>query len=510
MSKGRQGAIATLIAMTSRASSQVVLIGVTLVATRYLNPADFGVFALATAFVTLARTLLYAGPFEYLMKAPDLEKSALECLVANALLAAVSTIVLACIAFLSPLIFRSPAVEPVLLMLAPSILIAAVASWEESQLLRQGNIRTYYAITTGVELVSSGLAVVMLVRGYGLIALIVQNYVRAVLLTIGYWRMLTLPRLRRVDPHHLATVVRWSISRYGSVILSFTNNYSGDLILGAILSPASTGVYRAGSRIVGAASDIFAQPAAIMSMAGLSRRYAAGNPADGHWLTMLSGIALFGWPALAGMAIVANRLAPIALGEQWTAAGPVISILCMARMGGFFTIFAGTSLFVYDRQRLVLIIQIVTAIASAGLTCVFAPLMGVIGAATAAACSSVVSGGGLVYFAARQGGFGSRQLRTAAAVMVIPLCATVIAAVTGDMIAAHVASDAIAQLVIVIILGAGGWAMSIALLRRQVLNALHSLSHAPAQTNAATDTKSGVITGETAIIGEPGIRSSPA
>ncbi len=94
--------------------------------------------------------------------------------------------------------------------------------------------------------------------------------------------------------------------------------------------------------------------------------------------------------------------------------------------------------------------------------------------------------------------------------MVIPLCATVIAAVSGDMIAAHLASDAIAQLVIVIILGAGGWAISIALLRRHVLNALHSLSHAPAETNAATDTKSGVMTGETAMIGEPGIRSSPA
>lgn len=500
MSKGRQGAIAALIAMVSRASNQIFLIGVTLVATRYLNPADFGVFALATAFVTLARTLLYAGPFEYLMKAPDLEKSATECLVANIALAGCATIILAGIAIASPLIFQSDAVESVLLMLAPSVLIASVGSWEESQLLRKGNVRAYYMITMAVEFVSSGLAIVMLIRGYGLIALVLQNYLRVSLLTIVYRFMLTLPKLRRIDRQHLGTIVRWSTSRYGSVALSFTSNYGADFILGAILSPASTGVYRAGSRIVSAASDIFAQPGAIMSMTGLSRRYAAGKPADGQWLTMFSGLALLGWPALAGMALVADRLAPVALGERWAAAGPVIAVLCIARLSGFLTIFAGTSLFVHDRQRLVLMVQVVNASTSATLTLLIAPHLGVVGAAVAAACASWVSGMTLVFFAAKQGGFAPGQVRRAATVVLIPLIATIAGASIGRVVAPLATANAIAQLVIIVVLGAAFWAASAVVLRSRIIEAFHSLSQAPADT----------MIDEPDLVVEPGIRSSAA
>jgi hypothetical protein len=46
--------------------------------------------------------------------------------------------------------------------------------------------------------------------------------------------VLTLPDLPRADPETTRAVLAWSWSRYGSIIVGFLANYSGDLLLGAV------------------------------------------------------------------------------------------------------------------------------------------------------------------------------------------------------------------------------------------------------------------------------------
>ena len=71
-----------LLAMAARGGTQLFALTVTLVATRYLSPGDFGVFALATVFITVVRNLLYAGPAEFLLKTRDADRDAADCLAA--------------------------------------------------------------------------------------------------------------------------------------------------------------------------------------------------------------------------------------------------------------------------------------------------------------------------------------------------------------------------------------------------------------------------------------------
>ncbi|MFD2781498.1 hypothetical protein ACFS32_10645 [Novosphingobium pokkalii] len=71
-------------------------------------PADFGVFAIAAAFLTLSRTMLYTGPFEYVLKAPEADgaKVASAGLAAN-LVVALGWVILLCAAGLAaPFVFR--------------------------------------------------------------------------------------------------------------------------------------------------------------------------------------------------------------------------------------------------------------------------------------------------------------------------------------------------------------------------------------------------------------------
>src|SRR5690242_8245612 len=143
--------VSAVTAIGSRASSQVFLLGLTLVATRCLSPADFGLYALASIFVTLARSLLYSGPFEYLMKAPDLEAPPPRARAATALVALGSSLVRMAMARPGARLFGSPEIAPLMVALAPSTLIASLASWQESLVLRSGKVNGYYAATMAVE-----------------------------------------------------------------------------------------------------------------------------------------------------------------------------------------------------------------------------------------------------------------------------------------------------------------------------------------------------------------------
>jgi O-antigen/teichoic acid export membrane protein len=115
-------------------------------------------------------------------------------------------------------------------------------------------------------------------------------------------------------------LLRWSASRYGAAGVAAVSAYSGDLILGVLVSPAATGPFRASNRIATAASDIFAQPAVLLVRTALARCHARGAGADHGWQMMLAGIAMIGWPVLADLALLAGWIAAGVLGPAWAGA----------------------------------------------------------------------------------------------------------------------------------------------------------------------------------------------
>ncbi len=366
----RGAGLTAAIAMIARGSGQGAVVVVTLLATRVLSPADFGVFAIGAALLTLARTMLYTGPFEYLLKAP-LERTrqvASACLAANLIVALVWLVLLGVVGVLSPFVFHGAGVGGIVLALAPSNLIAALAGWLESLLLRSGRVRRYYGVTIVVEIFSAAGAAGLLLEGQGLWALVVQVYLRLALLAGLYGLMGPGVTLVKPDRAETAAVLGWSVSRYGSVIVGFLSNYSGDLLLGVVFSPAASGLYRVGNRIVTALADMFNQPAGLLMTTSLAAAHARGEHRGRAWLGLLAPFAALSWPALAVLALTADAVAPVLLGPAWAAAGPVIAVFCVARMASLIGVGATAELVISNRQGRILAIQTAAAVASGSLT----------------------------------------------------------------------------------------------------------------------------------------------
>ena len=468
----REGGGTAVIAMAARVSGQFAMVAVTLVATRHLGPADFGLFAIAGAFVMLARTMLYTGPFEYLLKAaPERERETTSaCLAATVAVACGWTLLLAAIGLAAPMLFRGSGVAGVILTLAPSVLLAAFAAFAEAAMLRSGAVRRYYAITVVAEFGAGLAAIALLVGGWGIWALVVQIYARIALLIVALGGFG--PRLALVRPAfgEVITVLRWSISRFGSVLVGFLANYSGDLVLGVVFSPAAAGLYRASNRMVTALADMFVQPAGMLALTTLAAERAgrsgggagagagagAGEARPGAWLRLTALFAALGWPALAVLALFANRLVLLALGPAWAAAGPVVAVFCLARMAALVTAVASAALVVADRQGRVLAVQSAAAGATAALTVLVAPF-GARAAALAATLVAVVTAVVLVRAALRREEHAA--LVEAARLVLFPLAGAFGAAFAADRLAMH--APTLLALALPLACAAAGWLIAV-------------------------------------------------
>ncbi len=456
----RAGGGTAVIAMAARVSGQFAMVAVTLVATRHLGPADFGVFAIAGALVMLARTMLYTGPFEYLLKLPrdsDQPSGAGACLAATVLVALGWIALLLVLGLAAPFVFKGGGVAPVILALAPSVLLGALAAFAESLMLRSGAVRRYYAITVLAEVGAGLAAIALLVAGWGLWALVLQIYARTLLMALALGALGS-PLALALPPRALvAEVLRWSASRFGSVLVTFLANYSGDLVLGVVLSPAASGLYRAANRMVTALADMFVQPAGMLALTTLAaeRARGEGDGRPGTWPQLAGLFAVLGWPALALLALFAHRVVPLALGPAWAAAAPVVAVFCVARMAALVTAVATAELIVTDRQGKVLAVQTVAATATAALTILAAPY-GALGAACVATLVALLAAGVLALTALQRR--DRPALAEAAHLVALPLAGAFGAAFAADRLFG--ASAPLAALALPLACAAAGWLLA--------------------------------------------------
>ncbi len=374
MSSNQAGIVSGSVGFASRAMVQLLMFVVTIVATRVLSIEAFGAYALASLFLILARALFYVGPYEYLLKSQHDETLYSACFGANLVLAGLCGLLLVGFNSAAPHIFQTNLVGSLIAYLTPSIFLVAATAWYEAVLLRAMRVRRYYVGTLIGDISGATVAVLMLLDGYGVKSLIVQTYVRLFILLLFYMISIRSHPGFGAGMSRIGEVLRWSRARYAAVMLNFTSAYGADILLGALLSPTATGLYRASSRIVSSLTDLFAQPLQKIAQTNLSARYVRAQELGSSWLTMLSGVGAIAWTGLLTLAFLAHELVPLALGAKWAPAIPVVIAFCVIKSFSLLDAVTTSFLVCHDRQNTMLRVQIGVAIAVLGLTWSFAPL----------------------------------------------------------------------------------------------------------------------------------------
>lgn len=265
-------------AFFARSLQQIATFIITLLAARFLLPAEYGVYSLGIIFITLVQTLTYTGFYHFIINSQDEDDAVLSTSFWLIFGLSVGAALLLCVgAYPIGAFFNAPDLSTVLLLLALVQPIAAASAWCSAVLLRREAMQLHFTVMFVQNLTALVGGIVLLLLWQSLFALVAYRYVRVISGAILYI-VLTQDRPQfRFDRLLAREAAKFSGGLYGSRLLTFLSRYSGDLLLGAMFSTAEAGLYRFGNRIASGAVDVVGQPMASFAVSRFGAAGRAGN-----------------------------------------------------------------------------------------------------------------------------------------------------------------------------------------------------------------------------------------
>ena len=293
---GRNGGRAAF-AFTARALQQVSTLVITLLAARFLEPAQYGVYSLGIVFIVLVQTMTYTGFYQFILTSKADDGAVLStCFWLIVGLVSLASLGLGLAAFPLQWMFQAEPLGMVLLLLALIQPLASIGAWSSAALLRRGAVMRNFTVMFGQNLVALTGGTILLWFWHSIYALVAFRYLRVLTGAVLY-ALLGRDRPGLTFRRDLARqATAFSGGLYGSRALGFLARYAADLLLGLLHSPAAVGLYRFGNRVATGASDVFNQP--MSSFAATQFGAAARQDRDlamplarfSGTITMLSGL----------------------------------------------------------------------------------------------------------------------------------------------------------------------------------------------------------------------------
>jgi O-antigen/teichoic acid export membrane protein len=299
---------------------------------RLLTPAEFGAYAVAAAVIGIAAIVAEFGLKNFLIQEAELTAPVQRAAFGFALAMGVSAAALTFFAgqLLAKLGLIGPVLAELLAILALSLVLQSLQKPVLAILQRQmkfgallvvGLAKAAILAITVILLASAGLGASSLAWG------VIAQGLAGVLIVHGFRRAVpwVAPSLRGWRPILAFGGVSTAIST-----LKEAGEAAPSLAIGHFLGFAATGLFNRAQAVAGLFDKGFMQAVSPIVLPMLAARRRDGRdlkPTYEMKVAYLSGIA---WPFFAVLALMADPVIGVVLGEPWTAAAPAVRILAIA------------------------------------------------------------------------------------------------------------------------------------------------------------------------------------
>ncbi len=297
----------------------------TLILARLLTPADFGVVAMAVAFISMAE-LLGAFGFDVAIihnqRATDAEyNSAWTC---NILLGACIALIMVVAAVPISHFYRRPELVAVVLALALGPLIAAAQNIGVVAFRKELDFRREFRFQVGRKI--AGFMVVVplavILRNYwALVAGMLFSQVAGT--TLSYLMHPYRPRPTLSKFRQLFHFSRWML--LNNVVL-FARDRSSDFFLGRLGGPSDLGTYNVAYELANLPTSEISAPINRALLPGFAKMQSNDSVAQAY-RGAVQLLAMLALPASALLFGLAPYLVVLLLGPKWTSAIPVMKVL---------------------------------------------------------------------------------------------------------------------------------------------------------------------------------------
>lgn len=342
----------------------LLLFGFTIALARLLTPADFGAVAMLSLFVGIASTLAEGGLGAALIQAKNPTQQDISTVFwAQLMLALLLASVLAASGPLIASIFKLPILQPLALAFGFNIVLNATASIHFSLFNKHLDFRPTAIATLTSQTVGGLVAIGLALSGAGPWALVSQTLVTSLVAAVLLWFFSSWRPSLNFSITAFRKFANFGLSGVAMAWLFEIETRVGTIAIGLHGSPVETGQYHRASSL----QLIFAR-----LLSGIVSRIAFPVLAEVQddrvrFLRALREATFVNFSITAmvmwTLASIAEPLVYILLGEQWLPSAPVLEALCVS--AGFVAvtgIFA-KSLRAINCIKIVLIQQIIRAVA---------------------------------------------------------------------------------------------------------------------------------------------------
>lgn len=319
--------------LLERCSSQAISLLVTIILARVILPHDFGVIALIIVFIDIANVIIDGGLNTALIQKKNTDETDYSTILYFSM--GMATVLYMLLFFLSPLIARfydNSFLTPIFRVLGVILFFNSFNSIQRAYVAKNMLFDRLFYCSLGATIISGATGIVLAFNGYGVWALVMQQIVFQITLTIIMWFTI------QWRPHLIFSISRFQkLFDFGwkvlvtNLIISFYENVRS-LVIGKLYSPATLAFFDRGKQMPGlimlninsslqaillpAFSDIQDERSRVKQMMKRSIE--------------LTNFCIL--PILVGIIVTAEELVTILLTDKWLEAVPFIQIFCIAFM----------------------------------------------------------------------------------------------------------------------------------------------------------------------------------
>ena len=334
------GAVATGIKW--KALTQVVSecsrVVVTLVLTRLLTPADYGVAGMAIVCASFATLFTDPALGMALIQRPQItEADRSTAFWTTVSVGAIATIVGIALSGVVADLFGEPEVKNLFIALSLGFVVTALAATQTSLLARDLAYRSLEIREIAATLLGAVAALVVAIAGFGPWAIIANWLVGVVTTTVLVWFLSPWRPHATFSRDSLRDLGGFGSKVFGARILGWGNLNADKFIVGRQLGPSALGAYSLAYNVMFMPVARIAIPIAHILSPAYARMQDDPERLERAWLkSKRISVALLA-PGFLACLVVAPDLVPVAFGSQWNAVIVPLQLLCVAGVASSLT-----------------------------------------------------------------------------------------------------------------------------------------------------------------------------
>ncbi len=332
-----------------------------------LGPKDFGIAAMAMAYIIFIEMLVAQGMGAAIIQRKDLSSEQLDSIfwligAARVVLIAVSIALSQWWASVNGL----PTLAPVIIVLSLSIPIKGLTVVQHALLQRKMDFRNLALLSGGSAIVGGAIGVVMALNGYGIWSLVAQHLVGSALATAIMWKVSDWRPRFRFSWRRVREMFGFSGGVFLSHLGVYTAGQSDAILMGLFFGPIAVGLYRLGERMIDILLEITTRSIQIVALPHFSSLQDDPQRLRAAVASCLRLSATLTIPAMAILALSSDELMSM-LGRQWEPASAVLKIVVFMGMAKALTVFSGPLLLAKGYAKILAALTWVLALVFTGL-----------------------------------------------------------------------------------------------------------------------------------------------